>query len=189
MRITGVTHSPPVTHMRLTIDNADDQKELELEIYKLMGEAGVSIYFVTRSERTFEFVISRDQLRKVQEILDGLVIPVSLRRRRVTYILCPDPESAAFSTQYRLLSQSAPAQPHVLKVPIGIGESCTIVSVVAGRMSTLPGIMASICEALYDGGIPILQTADSDNSISCLINEEDTEKAVKALHEKFGLGR
>ncbi|MEM5770948.1 MAG: ACT domain-containing protein, partial [Bacillota bacterium] len=51
----------------------------------------------------------------------------------------------------------------------------------------LPGVMARVVEALANAGVPILQTVDSHNTISCLIPKENMHKAVKALHEQFNL--
>ncbi|MBP2640047.1 MAG: ask [Firmicutes bacterium] len=66
-------------------------------------------------------------------------------------------------------------------------QDCAKVSVVGGGMREVPGVMASFVEALVMNDIAILQTVDSDASISALIKKVDVEKAVKALHEKFAL--
>lgn len=62
------------------------------------------------------------------------------------------------------------------------------VSVVGAGMRGRPGVMATIAEALAGAGVEILQTADSHVTISCLIQQEDLERAVRALHRAFGLG-
>lgn len=64
---------------------------------------------------------------------------------------------------------------------------CAKVSVVGGGMREVPGVMAGFVEALALNDISILQTVDSHTSISALVSKLDTEKAVTALHEKFGL--
>ncbi|MEN6567914.1 MAG: aspartate kinase [Veillonellales bacterium] len=66
---------------------------------------------------------------------------------------------------------------------------CAKVSVVGGGMREVPGVMASFVEALALNNISILQTVDSHTSISALVSKLDTEKAVTALHEKFGLSK
>ena len=45
--------------------------------------------------------------------------------------------------------------------------------------------MARIIRALTGEGVAVLQTADSHMTISCLIRDEDAQRAVKALHEEF----
>jgi aspartate kinase len=64
---------------------------------------------------------------------------------------------------------------------------CAKVSVVGGGICEVPGVMANFVEALSENNIAILQTVDSHTSISVLVSKDDVEKAVKALHEKFGL--
>lgn len=64
---------------------------------------------------------------------------------------------------------------------------CAKVSVVGTGMRGLPGVMAMIAEALQREGIPILQTADSHVTISCLVPCQDMERAVQALHRTFRL--
>lgn len=64
---------------------------------------------------------------------------------------------------------------------------CAKVAAVGAGMTGVPGVMAKIVEALTEKGIKILQSADSYTSIWCLVKQEDMEKAVRALHEKFHL--
>ena len=54
-------------------------------------------------------------------------------------------------------------------------------------MREVPGVMANFVEALSFNDIPILQTVDSHTSISVLVKNDDVNKAVTALHERFGL--
>ena len=49
------------------------------------------------------------------------------------------------------------------------------------------GLMAAFVSALSSQGIGILQTVDSDNTISAIIKEKDMIKAVQALHKEFKL--
>lgn len=64
---------------------------------------------------------------------------------------------------------------------------CAKVSVIGGGMREVPGVMASFVEALSTNNISILQTVDSHASISVLVKSDDSNKAVLALHETFGL--
>jgi aspartate kinase len=68
-------------------------------------------------------------------------------------------------------------------------RGCSKVSVVGSGMRGVPGVMANVVEALECSGIPILQTSDSHLTISCLVAEEYTEKAVRALHDRFNLAQ
>ena len=75
-----------------------------------------------------------------------------------------------------------------LQVPYRVTEGCAKVSVVGLGMRGIPGIMARMVQALKEKNITILQTADSNISISALITGDDLVPAIKVLHEHFGLG-
>lgn len=61
------------------------------------------------------------------------------------------------------------------------------VSIVGAGMRGVPGVMASVVEALDKAGIAIFQTTDSHTTISCLVRQESMVDAITALHGKFGL--
>jgi len=62
------------------------------------------------------------------------------------------------------------------------------VSVVGSGMTGVPGVMAKIVKALSAKNILIHECTDSYTTISCLINKEDENKAIAALHKEFELG-
>ncbi len=66
-------------------------------------------------------------------------------------------------------------------------EDCCKISAIGYKMRGVPGVMARIVKALSRENIKILQTSDSHNTIWCLIKEEDTDKALGALHKEFRL--
>lgn len=66
-------------------------------------------------------------------------------------------------------------------------RGCAKVSVIGGGMNGVPGIMATIVEALTEEGIRILQSADSNATIWVLVRQEDMAAAIRALHKQFGL--
>jgi aspartate kinase len=49
-------------------------------------------------------------------------------------------------------------------------------------------VAATIVKTLAEGSIQVLQVADSESSFSCLIAEDQAERAVRLLHDAFGLG-
>lgn len=69
-----------------------------------------------------------------------------------------------------------------------VTPSCAKVSAVGAGMAGVPGVMASIIEALAAENIKILQTADSHSTIWCLVKQDEMERAVRALHRHFSLG-
>lgn len=64
-------------------------------------------------------------------------------------------------------------------------EGCTKVSAVGAGMTGVPGITASIVQALADENISILQSADSHTTIWVLVKESEMNRAVNALHRAF----
>jgi aspartate kinase len=67
----------------------------------------------------------------------------------------------------------------------GIGR----VSIVGVGMKSHPGVAATMFGVLAKNKINIEMISTSDISISCIIKKKFTEKAVRALHTKFGLGK
>ena len=68
-----------------------------------------------------------------------------------------------------------------------LNTDCGKVTVVGNAMRGVPGVMATFVAALAGKKIGILQTMDSDTTISAIIKEEHLNDAVKALHEAFKL--
>ncbi|NLM46109.1 MAG: aspartate kinase [Firmicutes bacterium] len=66
-------------------------------------------------------------------------------------------------------------------------ENCAKVSVVGLGMRNLPGVMARVVKALTKKNIRILQTGDSNITISLLIREQDLSEAMCTLHDHFHL--
>lgn len=66
------------------------------------------------------------------------------------------------------------------------GELC-LVSIYAGAMRDLSGVMAKIYEATVSQGIRILQTGDAYNAVHLLVACSDADPAVDALCAAFSL--
>ena len=67
-------------------------------------------------------------------------------------------------------------------------ENCSTVAIVGIGMQGVPGVMAKIVNTLSENNIEVLQTADSNMTIWCLINTENLKDAVNLLHKEFNLG-
>jgi aspartate kinase len=85
------------------------------------------------------------------------------------------------------LAQKADHTLSALGFSVEVISECAKVSVVGGGMREVPGVMATFAEALAVNNVTILQTVDSNASISVLVKKADVESAVTALHGKFGL--
>ena len=64
-------------------------------------------------------------------------------------------------------------------------ENVSKVSIVGAGMETHPGVAAKMFEALFDANINIQMISTSEIKISVLIAQEDADKAVTAVHNKF----
>ncbi|MCM3699086.1 aspartate kinase [Paenibacillus macerans] len=78
---------------------------------------------------------------------------------------------------------------NALELSPQILSGCAKVSVIGGGINGVPGIMAKIVEALTEQNIQILQSADSNTTIWVLVHKDDMVQALRALHDKFELGR
>ncbi|MBE3592621.1 MAG: aspartate kinase [Thermoanaerobacter sp.] len=65
--------------------------------------------------------------------------------------------------------------------------NCSKVSIIGNRIRGVPGVMARVIKALSRHNIEIYQTADSHNTISCLVSQDKAEEAVRVLHDEFNL--
>ena len=54
-------------------------------------------------------------------------------------------------------------------------------------MLTNPGVAATMFESLYNSNININMISTSEIRITVLIDEKDTDKALIAVHDGFGL--
>lgn len=64
---------------------------------------------------------------------------------------------------------------------------CSKVTIIGSRITGIPGVMATIVQTLGKEKIKILQSSDSHLTISCLIFQEYSKKAVNILHTAFSL--
>ena len=70
-----------------------------------------------------------------------------------------------------------------LAVEIGLAK----VSVAGVGMRSHSGVAATMFKALGDAGIPIANITTSDIKISCIVPKEHGERALKVVHDAFGL--
>ncbi|MDR1615646.1 MAG: ACT domain-containing protein, partial [Syntrophomonadaceae bacterium] len=97
----------------------------------------------------------------------------------------------AFTIAEDDLKKAVPVMQELVKI-IGAsgftyGANIAKVSVVGAGMQSNPGTAASIFEALADEEINIHMISTSEIKVSCIIDEEAAEQAVRALHKKFTL--
>jgi len=136
--------------------------------------------------------VNREMYPIARDLLDGMVVPVETdqSRRPASHLYIfkfSEGLDLAYRNQRPLLN-SLESFVDVIDVPGTAFENGTIVSVIAGRHREVPGIIAAVFETLGSAGITIYQVSDSEMSISCLVAENEAERAVKLLHDRFKLG-
>lgn len=72
-------------------------------------------------------------------------------------------------------------------ITASVRADCAKVVAVGRLMRYTPGVMAHVSEALVAAGVEVLQTSDSLNTISCLIDAGQLQSAIQALHHRFRL--
>lgn len=181
-RITGVTHTGKLVHMQFDLSTAqpDHRTAIESRLYEMMARYGFNLYMTTLSPTGVGFAVPREQYPTAENLLDGLVVPLE----GVVYLLQigakPSKETEAQAALLAPLGE-------VRTLRVELNEACTVVSLVALDYLQRPGVFAEVLSTLHDANIPVLQTSDSDFSLSCLVPESETHRAVRRLHERFGL--
>lgn len=70
---------------------------------------------------------------------------------------------------------------------IDLKKEVAKLSIVGAGMMSNPGVAAKMFEALYNNGININMISTSEIRVTVLIDEKDSEKAINAVHDAFGL--
>ena len=90
--------------------------------------------------------------------------------------------------------ENADRAEEIIKNNIGKFESIDVnkdvanVSIVGAGMQSNAGVAAKMFEALYDENINIRMISTSEIRVTVLIDEQYTERAMNAIHDKFALG-
>ena len=68
---------------------------------------------------------------------------------------------------------------------ISMNDKIAKVSIVGAGMMTAPGVAALMFEALFDAKVNIGMISTSEIKVSVIVDEEDAERAMAAIHAKF----
>jgi aspartate kinase len=68
-----------------------------------------------------------------------------------------------------------------------VDDGVAKVSLVGAGMKSQPGVAADMFDALAAEGINIEMISTSPIRISCVVRKEDAERAMRAVHTRFGL--
>jgi aspartate kinase len=181
-RVTGVTHTGKLVYLQFDLKDTtdEDRRTLESRIFEAMARYGFNLFMLNLSPSGTGFAVPRSQFPSLAGILDSLVIPVGSRMFLFQIGMNP---SKDVENQKRLLESGT----SVSTIVAELTEGCTMVSLVGHEYMQQPGVFYEVLTTLHDGQIPVLQTTDSDFSLSVLIPESETNRAVRLLHEQFKL--
>lgn len=179
-RVTGVTHTGKLVYLQFQMESVDEaaRRHLESCLYEALARFNINLYMVNVSPSGTGFAVLRDHYPIVRDVFDGLVVPVPGGRTCLLQIGTASPE---VETQATLLGDA------LIRVTATLNEGCTMVSLVGHEYMQQPGVYHRTLAALAEAGISVLQTTDSDYSLSCLIPESECHRAVRLLHDAFGL--
>lgn len=176
--VTGVTNTGRLVHMNFDLNPAEPEHRAVIasKIYRLMGEEDMTLFNTNMGGNITGFAVPREQFPTVHNVLDAMVLPMDGK----FYILKLGQPSREFRTQVSLLDNAT-------VLPVQLIENCTLVSVIGREYLQRSGVFLAVLETLHEAEIPVHQTADSEYSVGCLINESDTEEAVRLLHDRFAV--
>lgn len=188
-RVTGITHTGKLIYTNLHIPYPEHKAHLELEIYRLMGQARVNIHVISLDEQNIGFAFPREHHQAVRALFDGLLVPIERSDGgRVFYLFqMGEQMSETCATQRRMLEKAGISGESLRVLTATFVEGCTMVSVIAHGYSREAGVFATILQTLSEANIPVWQSADSELSLSCIIPESEVGRAVKLLHDRFAL--
>jgi len=70
---------------------------------------------------------------------------------------------------------------------VSIDPDVAKVSLIGAGMKSHPGVAADMFDALAEAGVNIEIISTSSIRVSCVVRAADIERAVRAVHDRFGL--
>jgi aspartate kinase len=185
-KLTGVTHTGQLVYLQFDLKDVPSEARTALEsrLYETMSKSDINLYMLNLSPSGTGFAVTRSQYPIVKDLLDSLVIPLEVDGVKQVFLLqLSSTASAAVQMQADLLSSLGP----ITVVKAELTEGCTMVSLVGDATMKQPGLFHAVLDLLAQHQIPVLQTSDSDFSLSVLLPESDCHRAVRLMHERFEL--
>lgn len=181
--VSGITHTGKLVHLMFDLHEASEvhRAALTAHVFAMMAKYGINLYMMTLSPSGIGFAVPRGQYPTVENLIDGLVIPLNGDETQIYMFQVGETPSKEAETQAHLLKGLG----RVKTVAIELTEGCTMVSVIGREYLNKAGAFHRVLSTLYAENVPVFQTSDSGLSLSCLIPESELEKAVSILHDKF----
>lgn len=182
-RVTGVTHSGKLVYIQASLEPVAQghRAEFAARVYETLAKHAINLFMINLNPDSIGFAVQRDQYADVLDVFDGLVVP--LGQNSIYVVQAGLEPSQGTVSQLELLKPLGEPQP----VKLQVTEGCTMVSLVGHDYMQQAGVFLDVMTKLTEAQISVLQTSDSDFSLSCLIPESELNKAVRILHDGFGL--
>ncbi len=162
-----VKNAPPVRGVALDLNQAQvairhvpDRPGMAARIFEAMADLNVSVDMIIQSQRC--------------RIIEG--IP----KRDIAFTVAQGDAQTAEETLKQLAQEYGFAE-------IIINTDIAKVSIVGSGMVDQPGVAATFFEALAKENINIQMIATSEIKISCVVPQNEGQKALKAVHDAFAL--
>ncbi|HTQ09154.1 MAG TPA: ACT domain-containing protein, partial [Fimbriimonadaceae bacterium] len=178
-RLTGVTHTGKLVYLQFDLTRAPeaDRVELESKIYSLAAKYGANLFMLNLSPGGTGFAVPRSQYPSLSDLLDGLVLPIN----EAVYVIQLGHASRQVETQSALLDPLG----NVKRIRAELTEGCSMVSMIGHEYMQQAGLFRKVLGLLAENQISVLQTSDSDFSLSVLVPESDAMRTVRLLHDRF----
>ncbi len=145
---------------RVAIRQVPDQPGMAAKIFQLMADQGISVDMIIQSQRC--------------RLVAGQAT------RDIAFTVAQAEAAAA-----RQIVEKAAAECSFGEVVVD--DAIAKVSVVGIGMIDAPGVAARMFKALSEQNINLQMIATSEIKISCVVNEEEGVRALRAVHSAFGL--
>jgi aspartate kinase len=167
---TIITEVANMEQQRIVTGVAHDTKCAKIGIFDVPDQPGVaSLIF--------------NELARAGVNVD-MVIQSAMREEHndIAFTICSDDLPLALPIVEKLVTQIGASG-------MSYGDKVAKVSIVGAGMQSNSGVAAAMFTALADEKINIQMISTSEIKVSCIIDEDRVESAVKALHRKFELER
>ncbi len=184
-RCSGVTHTAKLAYLQFDLQMVPDvvADQIKQTVYESLASNDLGLYMIDMSPSGIGFGIPVSQFQLVKDIFDGLVLSFK-EHQGFIMLQVGKKASKEVVTQGQVLARVQP----VLSVVADITEYCTMVSLIGRRLVDEPGMCVVALQALREAKIRVIQTGQSDLSLSFLVPDVDTNRAVRVLHQKFEVG-
>ena len=184
-RCSGVTHTAKLAYLQFDLTrlrpNIADQ--IRLAVYESLADNDLGLYMLDMSPSGIGFGIPVSEYPLVKDLFDGLVLSFD-DNDSFLMLQVGKKASKEVETQAQVLSRVRTVE----RVVADIAQYCTMVSLIGRRLVEEPGMCLLALRSLQDENIRVIQTGQSDLSLSFLIPDVDTRRAVSILHERFEVG-